>query len=57
MKNKDKYDLTDLDYIEEEDSIRIIHLGYHNETIAIVDRYFDELHFHTFLRWLEETDQ
>jgi hypothetical protein len=54
MKNKEKYDLRDLDYIVSEDYIEIIHLGFTNERAAIIHRVFDEPPFRAFLRWLEE---
>lgn len=57
MKNKDRYNLSDLDYIVDEDIVEIVRIGYRNNIIAVVQRMFDESPFHAFLRWLEEENQ
>ncbi|MDO4415137.1 MAG: hypothetical protein Q4C20_08655 [Erysipelotrichaceae bacterium] len=54
MKNKDRYDLSDLDYIADGDIVEIVRIGYRDNIIAVVQRMFDESAFHAFLRWLEE---
>ena len=54
MKNKDRYNLSDLDYIADGDIVEIVRIGYRDNIIAVVQRMFDESAFHAFLRWLEE---
>lgn len=53
MKNKDRFDLTGIDFYEEDDSIFIYRIGRQLDVIAVVTRYFDEPAFRAFLRWLE----
>lgn len=57
MKNKDRYNLSDLDYIADGDIVEIVRIGYRNQIIAAIERMFDESPFHAFLRWLEEENQ
>lgn len=43
MKNKDYYNLNTIDYYQlDEETITIYHIGYQNNTIAIIEKYFDE---------------
>lgn len=57
MKNKDIYDLNTIDYYQQdEETINIYRIGYQNETIATIEKYFDEPHFRAFMRWLEEEE-
>ena len=54
MKNKDYYNLNTIDYYQlDEETITIYHIGYQNNTIAIIEKYFDEPPFRAFMRWLE----
>lgn len=55
MKNKERYDLNTIDYyIQDEDLIIIYHIGYQNDIIATIEKYFDEPYFRAFMRWLED---
>lgn len=55
MKNKDKYDLNTIDYYEQdENTINIYRIGFQNEIVDTVERYFDEPNFRAFMRWLEQ---
>ena len=57
MKNKDRYNLNTIDYYnQDEETISIYRIGYRNDIIATIDRFFDEPHFRAFMRWLEEEE-
>ena len=55
MKYKNIYDLNTIDYYQQdEETITIYRIGYQNDTIAIIEKYFDEPPFRAFMRWLED---
>lgn len=56
MKNKDKYDLNTIDYYEQdENTINVYRIGFQNEIVDTIEKYFDEPHFRAFMRWLEQS--